>query len=94
MFILRIEHSTSSFEQWKRMFDSDPVGRARSGVRAYRIMRPVDDAYQVMIELEFDTSQQAEALLAALHQLWGQIEGDVIMNPQTQIVEVVEAREL
>jgi hypothetical protein len=70
-YILRIEHPIFSFEDWKRAFDSDPVGREKAGVRRYQVLRPVDDEKYVMIDLEFDSAGQAEALLAALRALWG-----------------------
>ena len=93
MFILRIEHPVPDFDGWKRAFDSDPVGRKKSGVRRYRILRPTDDANCIMIDLEFDTASQAEALLAALRELWGRVEGKVMMNPQARITEIVETKE-
>ena len=51
---------------WKTAFDRDPVNRAASGVTAYRISRPVDDPHYVVVELDFDQREQAEALLANL----------------------------
>ena len=93
MYILRIEHPVPNFDGWKTAFDSDPVGRERSGVRRYRVLRPVDDANYVMIDLEFDTARQAESMLAALRTLWGRVEGTVMMNPQARIVEAVETGE-
>lgn len=93
MVILQIEHPVPSYEGWKQAFDSDPVGRQRSGVRRYRILRPVDDPNFVMIELEFDSVREAEALLAALRQVWSRVEGTIIMNPQARIVELAESIE-
>ena len=93
MYILKIEHPVPDFDAWKKAFDSDPVGRKRSGVRRYRIMRPTDNANYVMIDLEFDTASQAEALLAAMRVVWGRVEGKVMMSPQARIVEAVEIRE-
>ncbi len=93
MYILRIEHPVFNFEEWRRAFDSDPVGRERSGVRRYQILRPVDDEKYVMIDLEFDTVSQAEALLAAMRVVWGRVEGTIMVNAQTRIVEVVETKE-
>jgi hypothetical protein len=90
MFLLRIEHPIRDFDGWKRAFDSDPVGREKSGVRGYRVMRPLDDANYVMIDLEFDTAEEAEALLAALRVVWGRVEGEIMMNPHARIVETVE----
>ena len=51
MYILRIEHPVSDFDGWKKAFDSDPIGREKSGVRRYRVLRPIDDAKYVMIDL-------------------------------------------
>jgi hypothetical protein len=94
MFILRIEHPVPSFEGWKRAFDSDPVGRKRGGVRRYRVSRPTDDPRFVTIDLEFDTAPQAEAMLTALRGLWQRVEGDVMRDPHTRVLEMVDSQEL
>ena len=93
MYILRIEHPVPNFDNWKKAFDSDPVGREKSGVHRYQILRQIDDPNYVMIDLEFDTTSQAEALLAAMRVVWGRVEGTIMMNPQARIVEVVETTE-
>jgi hypothetical protein len=93
MPILRIEHPVPSFDGWKAAFDSDPVGRERSGVRRYHILRSMDDPNYVMIDLEFDGKSEAEALLAAMREVWGRVEGTIMWNPQAHIVEVVESKE-
>jgi ribosomal protein L35AE/L33A len=82
-----------NFEGWKKVFDSDPVDRKKSGVRRYRISRPVDDPNFVTVDLEFETVKQAEALLAALRAVWGRVEGKVMTNPKTRILEMVEIKE-
>jgi hypothetical protein len=94
MVILRIEHRVPSYAEWKQAFDSDPVDRKGSGVRRYRILRGLDDPGEVMIDLEFDTKSEAEALLNAMRHVWERVEGTVMYNPQTWIIEVVESREL
>ncbi len=78
MHILRIEHPIPDFDGWKKAFDSDPVGRKKSGVRRYQVLRPIDDPNYVMIDLEFDTAREAEALLAAMRVVWGRVAGTVI----------------
>lgn len=93
MHILRIEHPVLDYDGWKKAFDSDPIGREKSGVRKYRVLRPVDDLKYVIIDLEFDTVKQAEALLAAMRVVWGRVQGKIIMTPQARIVEVVETKE-
>ncbi len=93
MPILRIEHPVPDFAGWKQAFDSDPVGRERSGVRRYAISRAVDDPKYVLIDLEFDTKSEAEALLAAMREVWRRVEGEVMWNPQARIIETVETKE-
>jgi len=92
VYIVRIEHPVLNFEGWKKAFDSDPIGRQKSGVRRYRILRPVDDPKYVMIDLEFDTLIQAESSLNALRDVWGSIQGKIIENPLGRIVETVEIK--
>jgi hypothetical protein len=92
MHVLRVEHSVSDFDAWKDVFDSDPIGRRERGVRRYRILRQVDDPGYVLIDLEFDSSGEAETFAAALREVWGRV--DVMRDPQARIVEVVEAKDL
>jgi hypothetical protein len=91
MHILRIEHSVPDFDAWKKAFDSDPIGRETSGVRCHRVLRASDDPNYVMIDLEFDSASEAEAVHAALRELWGRV--DVMRSPQARIVEAVEIKE-
>jgi len=90
MVILRIEHPVPNYDGWKQAFDSDPVNRKQSGVRRYRILRPIDDPHYVIVDLEFDTVSQAEALLAAMREVWGRVAGTLVLNPQARIFEVPE----
>lgn len=92
MVMLRIEHPVPNYAGWKQAFDSDPVGREKSGVRRYQVLRPVDDPNFVMIDLEFDTVQQAEALLAAMRVVWGRVEGTIMTSPKARIVEIAETK--
>ena len=93
MSILRIEHPIPDYGIWKKAFDSDPVGRERSGVRRHRVMRSIDDPNYVLIDLEFDATSEAEALLAAMRVVWDRVAGTVMSNPQARIVEAVETVE-
>jgi hypothetical protein len=90
MLILQIEHKVPNFDGWKKAFESDPVNRKKAGVRRYSIFRPIDDPNYVIIDLEFDNLKQAEDTLAELRNLWGKVEGKVMMNPQTRILDLVE----
>ena len=93
MTILHIEHPVPDYNGWKKAFDNDPVGREKLGVRRYQILRPINDPNYVMIDLEFDTPSQAEALLTAMRAVWSRVEGTIMTNPQARIVETVETKE-
>lgn len=95
MHILKIEHPVPNFDAWKQTFDSDPLGREKSGVRRYRVFRPTDDPNYVMVDLEFDSSSDAEAFLAALRDLWGRVHDRFgwTESPRARIVEAVESKE-
>ena len=93
MYMLRIEHPVPDYAGWKKAFDGDPALRKKSGVRRYQILRPIDDPNYVMIDLEFDTPSDAEALLAEMRLIWDRVQGVIMSNPRTRIVEPVEAKE-
>jgi hypothetical protein len=91
MYILRIEHPVPDYDTWKASFDSDPIGRERSGVRRYRILRPTDDPNYVMIDLEFHSANEAEAARAALDDPTSP--PDVTHGLRVRIIKVVETKE-
>ena len=93
MIILQIEHPVPDFDGWKKAFDSDPLNRKKSGVKSYRIFRPIGNSNYVIIELEFDNLKDAEAMHEGLKILWGRVEGKVMMSPQSKIIESVESIE-
>ncbi|HLJ67256.1 MAG TPA: hypothetical protein VKX16_07830 [Chloroflexota bacterium] len=90
---LRIEHHVANYAGWKKAFDDDPIGRARSGVLRYSILRGADNPNDVMIDLDFASKEEAEGLLAAMRQVWGRVQGTLIFEPRAQIVETVETKE-
>jgi hypothetical protein len=94
MPILRIEHSVPDYDGWKQAFDSDPADRKGSGVRRYQVLRSVDDPNYVMIDLEFDSLDEAEGLLAKMRRVWSGEGQSVMRNPQARIVDSVESREV
>jgi hypothetical protein len=91
MHVLRVEHTVSNYDDWKKAFDSDPIGRRKFGVVRYRIPRATDDPKYVMIDLEFEEAIEADRMHNALRELWGQV--DVIRDPQTRTAELLEASE-
>jgi hypothetical protein len=94
MTILQIEHQIPDFDRWKKAFDSDPIDRKKSGVIHYSIFQPVDDLKYIIINLAFDNLKSAEDSLIALQKLWTRVEGTVMMNPKTRIINEVESVEV
>jgi hypothetical protein len=56
-------------------------------VRNFQIYRGVSDPNFVMIDLEFDTVEQAEGLLATMGQVWAGPAKDLMKNPAAWIRE-------
>ena len=51
---------TDDYEGWKRMFDSDPVGR-KEAAKGHRVMRSVDDPSEVFVRVDFGSVDEAQA---------------------------------
>jgi hypothetical protein len=89
---LQLEHAIKDFAMWKAAFDRDPIDRRGLGVRRHRVSRPLDDPNYVVVELDFDSTSEAEACGAALRELWGSREAApaLVGAPRVRIVESVE----
>ncbi|MCB0602087.1 MAG: hypothetical protein KDC28_12705 [Saprospiraceae bacterium] len=94
MIVLRIEHKIANYTGWKKAFENDPIDRKQSGVKKYRIYRPVGDEAFVIIDLEFEHLEQAQATKAALENIFPKIEGSIIFGVQLKILEVIETVEI
>jgi hypothetical protein len=101
MCTLKIEHPINDFETWKAAFDRDPAQRQLSGVRSYRVFRPLDDPNYIIIDLDFDGTTEAHAFLESMQRVWNRIElspgllrepGAAKVSPRTRMVEEVESR--
>jgi hypothetical protein len=93
MLSVQIEHPVRDYSDWKAAFDRDPARREASGVRRYRVYRPVDDPRYVIVELDFDAREPAERFVATMRGIWQQVEGSLVAGPRVRIVECVEAHE-
>jgi hypothetical protein len=96
MHVLQIEHPIRDFDIWKGAFDRFSSKRQQSGVRRHQLLRPTDDPNYVVIELGFDSPSEAEFFLGWLRrEVWSSREAAPALmgEPQTRIVEVVEAKE-
>jgi hypothetical protein len=63
MATLHIEHRITDFDTWASAFNRFADARRDGGVRGYRVLRPVDEPAYVVIDLDFDSTGQANAFL-------------------------------
>jgi hypothetical protein len=94
MPVVRIEHSVPNFEKWKQAFDRDPADRKGSGVRRYEILRLQNDPNYVMIDLEFDSTSEAEAFAQKMQRTWDGPAKGVMLSPSARIADIVEAKDV
>jgi hypothetical protein len=96
-FVLRVEHPVPDYERWKEAgFDRDPIGRARGGVRRYRVLRAGERPALVAVELEFDDREAAESFAVALEKMWAGVRERFGWRelPQAPMFELAETGEL
>jgi len=93
MYVLNYWHTVGDYAGWKKVFDTDPLGREASGVRRYSIERPLDDEHTVIGELEFDSLDEAETFAGRLQHVWDSLGSEVVSYPGYRITEVVEQRQ-
>lgn len=93
---LRIELRVRDYDLWRRAFEQDAGGRQRSGARRYRIFRGVDEPNSVMLDLDFDSTEQAQGFLEFMRtEVWPSPEKAPakVGTAQTRIIEMVESVE-
>ncbi len=89
---LHIEHRITDFDTWTAAFDRLGSVRHDAGVRAQRVQRPVDDPTYVVIDLDFDTRDEATAFLHFLKtKVWASPENAPALagTPETMILEPI-----
>ena len=92
MTTLRIEHAIHDYDLWKTAFDGFADVRAKAGVRAFTIHRPVDNPKYLMLDLEFDTTERADAFSTFLEQnVWSSPTSSPGLAgvPHTQILDLI-----
>jgi hypothetical protein len=94
MYVLNFWHTVTDYAEWKKMFDSDPLGREASGVRRYTLTRPVDDERTVVGALAFDSLDEAEAFAIRLREVWEGLGSGLVADAGLRISEVLEERAL
>jgi hypothetical protein len=89
---LNIRHPVTDFDLWTSAFDRFAAVRRQAGVVGEQVRRPVDDPRFVVIDLEFETVDRAEAFLRFLQtRVWAVEENAPALAgaPETAILETV-----
>jgi hypothetical protein len=90
MATLHIEHPITDFGIWNAAFARFAEARSRAGVRAQRVLRPVDDPEYVVVNLDFDTVEDAEKFLGFLRAtVWVSTQNAPALagKPQARVLE-------
>ncbi|HEV2069942.1 MAG TPA: hypothetical protein VGR26_09125 [Acidimicrobiales bacterium] len=90
MATLHIEHPITDFDTWSSAFNRLADVRREAGVRAQRVQRPVDDPMYVVVDLDFDTTREAQAFQRFLNtKVWPIRENApaLVGTPETMILE-------
>jgi hypothetical protein len=93
MATLRIEHPITGYSEWKQAFDRFAPLRADAGVRRHTVRSPVDDEHYIMIDLDFETEEQASSFLAVLRdKIWSSPDSSPALTgaPRTTILQTLD----
>lgn len=77
---------------WSTAFQRFTDARRRAGVRSHHVRRPVDDPHYAVIDLDFDTTAQAQAFLGFLRdRIWASPKDApaLVGTPSVKILEDV-----
>ncbi|NLG22846.1 MAG: hypothetical protein GX555_15620 [Actinomycetales bacterium] len=92
MASLHIEHPVTDLATWTPAYRRLADVRRRAGVTSESVRHPDDDDTRVVIDLEFDTTDQAHAFLQFLRsQVWAVPENSPALagSPEVMVLETV-----
>lgn len=90
---LHIEHPITDFDTWVSAFNRFAEVRRNAGIRAERVQQPVDDSAYVVIDLDFERTDEAEAFLHYLKDtVWRVRENSPALagDPKTMILRSIQ----
>lgn len=90
MVTLHIEHPITDYATWRAAFDGFAKARRAAGAIGDRVWRPVDDPCYIVIELDFESAERAEAFRTFLQtEVWTSSAASPGLDgePKTSILE-------
>ena len=94
MTTLHIENEVHDFTTWKAVFDKYDAFRAEHNVRSYRLSHHAGEPNRLVIDLDFDSADDASVFRAALEKVWAspQSREQLVGHAKPVILEVIEQR--
>jgi hypothetical protein len=92
MATLHIEHEITDLQTWLGAFARFEEARRNAGVKAQRVTQPVDDDNYICVELDFDTTEQAEGFKSFLEtKVWSNPDASPALGgtPRAQVLNEV-----
>ena len=96
MVTLHIEHQITDLATWLAAFGRFADARQKAGVRAHRVYQPVDDDKYIVIDLDFDTIEEAGRFKRFLEtSVWSSQDASpgLASAPQARVQQLVETEE-
>jgi len=59
--LMLMNFEVDDFDEWKKRFDEDPVGREAAGATAHMISRGVDNPNEGFVRVDFPSVDQAKS---------------------------------
>lgn len=96
MITLHLENVVRDYESWKEVFDKFERFRADGGVRAYRLARSTEEPGKVIVDLDFDSADEASAFRVGLEKIFEtpQSKEQLVSHQRPQLYDVMVQRTL
>jgi hypothetical protein len=91
MVTIDVRHKVKDFQQWKKLFDGAAELRRAAGERACRIYLRHGSADDVLVSMDWDSLERAQAFLASPKLMEGMQAAGVRELPQITILQRVDS---
>jgi hypothetical protein len=96
MATLHIEHPITDLETWLGAFGRFEEARKNAGVKAQRVHQPIDDQNYIYVELDFESTEQAQGFKNFLEtKVWSSPDASPALGgpPRARVLTEVTASE-
>lgn len=92
MQTILVKHTVKDYDTWKTHFDDHGEMRAEYGGRGYRLFRTPEDANELVIELDWDSAENAKSFLEDSDVRDVMTEAGVVGEPEITFLEEIESK--